>query len=299
MAGSNVSQAGATPLADSARHVRPCAACATPTDAADGRCRDCGPDDLAGTRFPRTAAVLEAARAADVLRTTAAALDALASDASRYAPDTLRRKARALRVEAANLLLGMTLALFALLAGGCATPVDPVPSVVEANVELAPLSSATVCSVGVPEADEVRSAVDAWARALNMSLVVDERAAGADVVGCDVVIALGGCSGQPSSSCSSTCTPGACAHTIELGSPGPTPVHLVPGVYEIDVRGIVMHELGHVFGAGHTAEGLMAPVWHEELRSMTCPDADAVGAVVEAGLLDVSSVSPCRVEVLQ
>lgn len=57
------------------------------------------------SRFPRTAVVLEAARVADVLRCAAAALDALASDATSYAPGTLRRRVRALRIETAHILL--------------------------------------------------------------------------------------------------------------------------------------------------------------------------------------------------
>jgi hypothetical protein len=56
---------------------------------------------MSGTRFPRAAAVLEAAAAAEMLRRAAAELDELAGTAHQVEPGTLRRRVRAIGLEVA------------------------------------------------------------------------------------------------------------------------------------------------------------------------------------------------------
>lgn len=77
--------------------------------------KSCGVVDLTETvsmsqeelaiRFPRGAAVIEASRVAENLRSAAAAIEELAGCAHMYEPGTLRRKLRAVRVRAAEALL--------------------------------------------------------------------------------------------------------------------------------------------------------------------------------------------------
>ena len=47
-------------------------------------------------------------------------------------------------------------------------------------------------------------------------------------------------------------------------------VYMRKGRYEIDVEGILSHELGHCFGAQHVPMGLMAPTWIP--NGYKCPD---------------------------
>jgi hypothetical protein len=58
-----------------------------------------------------------------------------------------------------------------------------------------------------------------------------------------------------------------------------------------DLTGIVMHELGHVLGAGHDGAGLMAPVYDD--ASGHCIDHDAVAMVATAQHLPLAQLNWC------
>lgn len=70
------------------------------------RLDDAAGGDESNPRFPRTQAVLEAARVADLLRTAAGALDGLVADAPNFEPPELRRKLMALRLQTVMMLGG-------------------------------------------------------------------------------------------------------------------------------------------------------------------------------------------------
>jgi hypothetical protein len=58
-----------------------------------------------------------------------------------------------------------------------------------------------------------------------------------------------------------------------------------------DMTGVVMHELGHVLGAGHDGAGLMAPVYSP--GSARCIDRDAVAMVAAAQHLPLAQLNWC------
>lgn len=60
-----------------------------------------------------------------------------------------------------------------------------------------------------------------------------------------------------------------------------------------DLTGVVMHEFGHVLGAGHDHSGLMAPVYNA--TAARCIDYDAVEMVAQAQRLPVRSLNWCEV----
>jgi hypothetical protein len=59
-----------------------------------------------------------------------------------------------------------------------------------------------------------------------------------------------------------------------------------------DLSGVVMHEFGHVLGAGHGQRGLMAPVY--SLDGARCIDYAAVSLVAQAQRLPVNSMNWCE-----
>ena len=77
------------------------------------------------------------------------------------------------------------------------------------------------------------------------------------------------------------------AYTSDVGGHS---VRLVTGRYEPDTLGIVLHELGHVFGAQHVAGTLMAPDWG---RGMVCPDAATVVQVAAWNHWKLSDLGYC------
>ncbi|HEY6983819.1 hypothetical protein [Reyranella sp.] len=57
------------------------------------------------------------------------------------------------------------------------------------------------------------------------------------------------------------------------------------------LAGVVMHEFGHVLGAGHDTAGLMAPVY--SIAGSRCIDRDAMAMVAEAQRLPMSQLNWC------
>jgi hypothetical protein len=59
-----------------------------------------------------------------------------------------------------------------------------------------------------------------------------------------------------------------------------------------DLAGVVMHEFGHVLGAGHDATGLMAPVYNP--AGARCIDRDAMAMVANAQRLPMAQLNWCN-----
>lgn len=62
-------------------------------------------------------------------------------------------------------------------------------------------------------------------------------------------------------------SPGALAWANTIGG---NEVSMMQGRYERDITGILLHELGHAFGAQHVGMTLMDPHW--SVGAFTCPD---------------------------
>jgi hypothetical protein len=58
-----------------------------------------------------------------------------------------------------------------------------------------------------------------------------------------------------------------------------------------DLTGVIMHEFGHVLGAGHDGYGLMAPVYNAAMGR--CIDHDAVTLVAQAQRLPLNQLNWC------
>jgi hypothetical protein len=72
---------------------------------------------------------------------------------------------------------------------------------------------------------------------------------------------------------------------------GGSEVSLRKGWYEQDTVGILMHELGHVFGAQHVPGTLMDPQWSS--HTFKCPDATTVAQVAAWNQINLESLSHC------
>lgn len=59
-----------------------------------------------------------------------------------------------------------------------------------------------------------------------------------------------------------------------------------------DLTGVVMHEFGHVLGAGHDQTGLMAPVYNA--AAARCIDREAVAIVAQAQRLPLQRLNWCE-----
>ena len=59
-----------------------------------------------------------------------------------------------------------------------------------------------------------------------------------------------------------------------------------------DLSGVMMHEFGHVLGAGHGQHGLMAPVY--SLDGARCIDYAAAGLVAQAQRLPLAGMNWCE-----
>ena len=69
-------------------------------------------------------------------------------------------------------------------------------------------------------------------------------------------------------------------------------IELYTGRYEIDTLTVVLHELGHAFGARHMEGTLMAP--QLVYKFYKCPDAPTVAQVALANSVDPSLLSWCN-----
>lgn len=69
-------------------------------------------------------------------------------------------------------------------------------------------------------------------------------------------------------------------------------IKLYKNRYELDVLGVVLHELGHVLGAKHLEGTLMAP--HIDYGRYKCPDAPTVAQVAMANGVDPSTFNWCK-----
>jgi len=58
-----------------------------------------------------------------------------------------------------------------------------------------------------------------------------------------------------------------------------------------DLTGVIMHEFGHVLGAGHDGHGLMAPVYNPAMGR--CIDRDAVALVAQVQRLPINRLNWC------
>ena len=69
-------------------------------------------------------------------------------------------------------------------------------------------------------------------------------------------------------------------------------VWMKKGRYEMDVTGILLHELGHIFGADHVPGTLMNAAW--EPNTYLCPDRLTVMQVAAWQHADLNLMSWCR-----
>lgn len=71
-------------------------------------------------------------------------------------------------------------------------------------------------------------------------------------------------------------------------------ISLIRGQYEdTNVRYVLTHELGHVFGATHQQAGIMGSKWTLTTMEPECPDLLSVRSVLEANQLQVTNPQPC------
>lgn len=83
------------------------------------------------------------------------------------------------------------------------------------------------------------------------------------------------------------------AAQASYGLPGR--LSLIRGQYEdTNVRYVLTHELGHLFGATHQEKGIMGTQWTPTTIEPTCPDLFAVQSVLEASQLLVQDPQPCN-----
>lgn len=81
----------------------------------------------------------------------------------------------------------------------------------------------------------------------------------------------------------------AAAYVSNLGD---KTIRLVKNRYESNVKGILLHELGHSLGAGHVVGTLMDPYIHPSL--MRCPDEITVKQVAKSNNISWNSLNWCE-----
>lgn len=82
--------------------------------------------------------------------------------------------------------------------------------------------------------------------------------------------------------------PYALAWTNQIGGREIT-MHV--GGYEQDIMGILLHELGHAFGAQHVGGTLMNPIWRQ--GRYVCPDLSTVSQVAAWNHVSLEMLSWC------
>ena len=68
-------------------------------------------------------------------------------------------------------------------------------------------------------------------------------------------------------------------------------IRLYRGRYEMDTKGIVMHELGHCLGAQHVSGTLMNPHWYK--NAFRCPDQVTVAQVAAFNQVNLGRLAWC------
>lgn len=82
--------------------------------------------------------------------------------------------------------------------------------------------------------------------------------------------------------------PTVLAWTNEIGG---YEISLIKGRYEFDTLGIMMHELGHAFGAQHVPGTLMNATWNRHY--FTCPDLATVSQVAAWNHINLDLLTWC------
>lgn len=157
--------------------------------------------------------------------------------------------------------------LLVLLAVGCSAPFPPAE----------PATRALCVSPDVPDVADVLRAVDAWnAATVDFALtpvVADE---------CDGVrVTLGACDDPAWSACA----------VGQIWDAAPE-IHVQqPGRAAGKMYGVILHELGHVFGAAHHDGGFMAPEYTAAWEGAACVPADVAADVLAVSGIETIS---CR-----
>lgn len=68
-------------------------------------------------------------------------------------------------------------------------------------------------------------------------------------------------------------------------------IRMRKGWYEQDIPGILMHEMGHAFGAQHVDGTLMNPTWAP--HRFVCPDKTTVAQVAAWWQINLDTLSYC------
>ena len=84
---------------------------------------------------------------------------------------------------------------------------------------------------------------------------------------------------------------GAHALAVTAGGNGGFVYVIGDRIGQRDLTGVVMHEFGHVLGAGHDGSGLMAPTYTPAMGR--CIDRDAVALVASANRLPLDRLNWC------
>lgn len=84
---------------------------------------------------------------------------------------------------------------------------------------------------------------------------------------------------------------GAQALAVTAGGQGGFVYIISDRIGQRDLTGVLMHELGHVLGAGHGGSGLMAPVYNSAMGR--CIDRQAVALVASAHRLPLNRLNWC------
>jgi hypothetical protein len=84
---------------------------------------------------------------------------------------------------------------------------------------------------------------------------------------------------------------GANALAVTVGGQGGFVYVISDRIGHRDLTGVVMHEFGHVLGAGHDGSGLMAPVYSQAMGR--CIDREAVALVAAVHRLPLARLNWC------
>lgn len=225
-----------------------------------------GCETVAPPRFPRADAMLAALELADRCRVAAAALDGLARHAADFDPATLRRRSHGIvRALYAELAGRVVLVLALLFTVGCSGSAEPTAAA--SPVLVAPIAVPVCIDSRLSGVAEIVGAVEFW----NSALVdVTLEPVIADDCPADAVIVhlSGGCDGGA-----------ACA----FGSIDSGEIRVArPGDFYGREFGVVLHELGHLLGAGHTEGTFMAPTYANSWQDVTCVPTDVAAGLAVA-----------------